>query len=185
MKKLYFAYGSNLFLDKLELRAGKVGILGPHTMYGWKLAFNAGRGNMCYANIIPTGNYEDYVDGMVYELTDHQLRMLDGFEGAPECYTRLIHRYGTGELHVYAVINPHYQHKTDIGKEIFPSKSYIQTMMAGAKNWNLKRLVTRLELMEPICPESGFLSYSEIGNIGYKERFNAFLRPKKRRLKKK
>ncbi len=180
MKKLYFAYGSNLFLDKLELRAGKVRILGPYSIYGWKLAFNAGVGQNCFANIIPTGKYTDVVEGMVYELTDDQLGMLDDFEGAPQCYTRMIQRFGSEELHVYAAINPNYQHKVDAGKAIFPSKSYIQTMLEGAKRWNLKRLVALLEAMEPLCPEKGFLSFAEIGNVEYKERLKRTLRRKKK-----
>lgn len=109
MKKLYFAYGSNMNQTRIEQRIGEVVRLGKHVIFGYKLAFNCGYEDKRFCNIIATGNNDDFVEGVVYELSTAQLRALDRFEGAPRWYTRFSHKYNKKDLYVYMCINPLYK----------------------------------------------------------------------------
>lgn len=102
----YFAYGSNISRQRLENRVGKVTVLGKAKLYGYKLIFNAGEGK---ANVIKTGNSKgknaDYVEGVIYELTRIQLKILDFYEGSPVYYNRVVDRIGIHNVHLYIALN--------------------------------------------------------------------------------
>lgn len=86
MKKvLYFAYGSNMFSGRIEFRITNPIKAGTHKLYGWKLKFNAESDYGCqsYANIVK-GTKTDFVEGVLYDLTHAQYRILDQFEGLYE-----------------------------------------------------------------------------------------------------
>jgi gamma-glutamylcyclotransferase (GGCT)/AIG2-like uncharacterized protein YtfP len=106
--KLYFAYGSNMNQQRLEERVGPVVNLGVTTLSGFVLMFNAGYDDNRFANIKMTGLSKDVVQGVLYELTPKQLRMLDKFEGAPYYYQRMVWKTKGREMHVYICINPLY-----------------------------------------------------------------------------
>lgn len=135
VKKLYFAYGSNLDINRLERRIGKVVTMGKHRIYSWRLVFNAGHGNSAFANIQMTGNPSDFVEGVVYEVTLRQLKKLDNFEGAPDLYTRVIHYYGKKDLHMYVALNPAYTQQEN--NRITPSKEYLDFMLKGSAAFKL------------------------------------------------
>lgn len=82
MKKiLYFAYGSNMFLPRIQFRLPNVKKVGTHKLYGWKLMFNvesfAGGSN--YLNIVPA-TPEEFVEGVLYDVDEHGYKTLDGYE---------------------------------------------------------------------------------------------------------
>lgn len=137
MKKYYFAYGSNLDINRLQSRIGKVVNLGRSFLRGWTLVFNAGANMQCYANIIFTGNHLDVVEGVVYQLSARQIKILDGYEGAPGLYTRMIERYKGKDLQVYVSINPQYTQQQV--KNILPSLEYLGYMMRGCEANGLVR----------------------------------------------
>lgn len=147
MKKYYFAYGSNLDINRLQSRVGNVVSMGRHVLYGWKLVFNAGFDNQCFANIIFTGKNMDIVEGIVYQMTTRQIKKLDSFEGAPHLYTRIVHNFKNKDLQVYVSINPSYTQQEV--KKIPPGKEYLQFMLNGA---HTNGLITTHKIVSDLLP---------------------------------
>jgi cation transport regulator ChaC len=83
----YFAYASNMFRAQVEQRAGapaeeKIARLDNYALNFDKIA----RGSTGQANLVPSDGQA--VWGVLYRLTDQQLRALDRYEGVPEHYRR-------------------------------------------------------------------------------------------------
>ena len=82
---LYISYGSNMNIDQMAFRCPNATIYGNGKLIGWKLVFNI------HADIIETGNEEDSVPVVVWNLDDeHDLASLDMYEGFPKYYTKII-----------------------------------------------------------------------------------------------
>ncbi|HHT9106877.1 MAG TPA: gamma-glutamylcyclotransferase family protein [Candidatus Wujingus californicus] len=73
--KLYFAYGSNLWLKQMKERCPDYRVIGKGILKGYRLIVSS-RG---YANIIKSES--DEVHGTVYEISDSDERSLDIKEG--------------------------------------------------------------------------------------------------------
>jgi gamma-glutamylcyclotransferase len=100
IKTMYFAYGSNLWLNQMARRCPQSAFTGVGSLADWyacillkgfdlsmkprKWIINT-RG---YANIIPSKG--DVVHGLVYELTAKDEGKLDGYEGVPDSYIKEI-----------------------------------------------------------------------------------------------
>lgn len=108
---LYFAYGSNMSKARMMSRVGNVELVSTdYTLPGYKLVFNAGAQAFgTFANLVKTGDYADFVEGVIYSLTKNQMRDLDGFEGAPITYNRVIERYKGRNMIVYISLNEGYR----------------------------------------------------------------------------
>lgn len=132
MKKLYFAYGSNMSQSRLEERVGKVTKVGTRTINGWKLTFNAGN-ERAFVNMEVSININDFVEGVVYELTPRQLRRLDTFEGAPYLYQRVVFTEGLKDLFAYVSLNPRYRTK------MRPDREYLQHIIKGCQENKLNK----------------------------------------------
>lgn len=85
----YFAYGSNMSKTRMQQRLVQYKSRRPATLKGYDLQFNkinrqvAGAG---FANIVPQEN--SMVEGVIYEIDEAGLKILDGFEGYPKRYDR-------------------------------------------------------------------------------------------------
>ncbi len=95
----YFAYGSNMSQAQINARlGGHISQPKPARLSGFKLVFNKysksrtneydrtkgydlGTTRVGAANIVATGNPDDIVEGVVYSLSDTQLKKLDKLEG--------------------------------------------------------------------------------------------------------
>ncbi|KAF5331168.1 hypothetical protein D9619_005355 [Psilocybe cf. subviscida] len=80
-KRIYFGYGSNLWLDQMKRRCPRSKYIGVGVLQDWKWIINV-RG---YANIIPS--IGDIVYGLMYELTEQDEHDLDTYEGS--AYSKL------------------------------------------------------------------------------------------------
>lgn len=80
----YFAYGSNLWHTQMRQRCPQSTLIGTGLLpsYRW---FIYSRG---YANIRPSIPDDCY--GIVYSITDTDMVLLDGYEGAPYVYERVV-----------------------------------------------------------------------------------------------
>ncbi|KAG6860592.1 hypothetical protein C0995_009482 [Termitomyces sp. Mi166 len=79
---LYFAYGSNLWLDQMSRRCPESTYVGTAILSQWKwIICSAG-----YANVITST--DDIVYGMIYTLTPDDEVKLDGYEGVPQNYLK-------------------------------------------------------------------------------------------------
>lgn len=77
---LYFAYGSNMRTARLRARVGPVRAVGPARLPGHALRTDKpGRDGTAKANLRPSPGA--VVHGVVFELGEGALEILDGFEG--------------------------------------------------------------------------------------------------------
>lgn len=150
-KRLYFAYGSNMSQHRLEKRVGKVKRINVWGIKGYSLVFNAGYEYVdedypggIFANLIKTGLDEHVVYGVVYELSDKQLRLLDGFEGAPLYYNRVIERYQMQPIIIYVSINQNYR---VLGE---PSVDYLKYIVEGYVENKMNGSLQKLKWMYPL-----------------------------------
>jgi cation transport regulator ChaC len=83
-KVWYFAYGSNLNVDQLKSRIGQWQLSKRALVRNYRLVFNvySKRRNGYSANLQASDNFEDTVPGVVYRITQMQLRELEKIEGA-------------------------------------------------------------------------------------------------------
>lgn len=127
-KVLYFAYGSNMHQPRLEARVGKVKLLGKHDLLGFKLTFDAGYG-VSFANVGAAP--EDFCQGLVYEMTYGQLRVLDKYEGL---YERLQVMRGKRKLHYY-ICERMRRHNAPVEMTM----EYYSVLMLGCTEHKLKK----------------------------------------------
>lgn len=81
----YISYGSNMNVDQMAWRCPNTKIYGNGKLKGWKLVFNY------HADIIETGNKDDFVPVVVWKLDDKQDQYnLDRYEGYPSYYTKIL-----------------------------------------------------------------------------------------------
>ncbi|ESQ16598.1 MAG TPA: gamma-glutamylcyclotransferase [Chromatiaceae bacterium] len=77
----YLAFGSNLLSLRLQARTGNVRLIGPVDLHGWRLTFHKrGSDGSGKGDIVP-GTRVDRVFGVLYELDERQLAVLDEIEG--------------------------------------------------------------------------------------------------------
>ena len=85
---VYFAYGSNMNINRLKERVGDVELVGVARLRDHELKFNklSVSGWGC-ANVEPAEGKE--VWGLLYKVKEEQLKELDRYEGAPLHYRRV------------------------------------------------------------------------------------------------
>jgi gamma-glutamylcyclotransferase len=106
-----FAYGSNLCIERLHARTPSARVLDVGTVGGHGLRWHKrSRDGSGKCNIVETGNDEDLVWGVVYELTPDDKIVLDMFEGLGEDYFEKVvsvkTRAGTEVEAIAYVANP-------------------------------------------------------------------------------
>jgi len=87
-KAYYFAYGSNMDETQMGKRCSDSQLEGKALLPGYRLVFNReSSGWGCgVADIVLDDQTE--VWGLLYEVTDNDLKQLDYYEGAPKLYVR-------------------------------------------------------------------------------------------------
>lgn len=78
----YVAYGSNMNLEQMKHRCPKSKVICNGVLTGWKLVFNI------HADIIYTGNAEDKVPVVLWDIHKNDWRILDMYEGFPKYYIK-------------------------------------------------------------------------------------------------
>lgn len=85
----YFAYGSNMDQKQMKERCPRSILVGKAVLENYQLAFtiySPERKCGC-ADIVKS--LGDKVYGLLYKLTDNDLKNLDGYEGCPDHYRRI------------------------------------------------------------------------------------------------
>ena len=97
---LYFAYGANTNLDSMADRCPQAVSLGAATLQDWQFRFAR------HADVVRCPG--DWVDGVLWEITDECLSNLDNFEGYPHYYIRetvqVEHNARTVDALVYTMV---------------------------------------------------------------------------------
>jgi gamma-glutamylcyclotransferase (GGCT)/AIG2-like uncharacterized protein YtfP len=135
MKKvLYFAYGSNIDIQRLRDRVGRFGnviALGPHRLNGFRLVFNCGG----FANIEPHAGSS--VEGILYDLNDEQLHELDWYEGF---YYRQHFDLPNGRLGLAYVGKP----EVVRGRQVLSNINYVNLILDACKAVGFKDTYNRV-----------------------------------------
>jgi gamma-glutamylcyclotransferase (GGCT)/AIG2-like uncharacterized protein YtfP len=84
-----FAYGSNLDEAQMQARCPSARVLGRAQLVGHALVFGGHSGRQGGAVASVVRNDGQAVDGLLYTLSENDLRALDCFEGAPWVYERV------------------------------------------------------------------------------------------------
>ena len=79
----YFAYGSNMLQRRLWRRIPEAKFISsPCHLSGYKLSFHKiGQDKSGKCNIFETGNANDYVEGVLFDLPQPSFPILDRYEG--------------------------------------------------------------------------------------------------------
>lgn len=81
--KLYFAYGMNTNQEQMSLRCPGAVALGAAVLDNYRLEFKS------FATIVPTFDSEDFVEGVLWTITESDEQALDILEGYPEFYQKI------------------------------------------------------------------------------------------------
>ncbi|GBC95531.1 hypothetical protein HRbin16_01321 [bacterium HR16] len=147
----YFAYGSNMNTKQLSCRIGRqkvtsrVGYAPDHELVFNKLS----RDGTGYANIQP--KRDGIVYGVLYQLTEEELKKLDESEGVPKHYRRekievVLIEGGKVEADTYIAVR--------IQDGLRPRADYLKRIIEGAKEHGLPGdYIQKLERVDyvPCC----------------------------------
>jgi gamma-glutamylcyclotransferase (GGCT)/AIG2-like uncharacterized protein YtfP len=79
---LYFAYGSNMHVARLRARVPSGRPLAPASLAGYRLTFRKrGRDGSGKCTVLRTGDAQDSVHGMIFEIAPGDIPALDAAEG--------------------------------------------------------------------------------------------------------
>ena len=131
-KRLYFAYGSNLHLERMLQRCPDAEPLTQGILRGYELTFKGNSRGWGVADIVPASP-SSVVFGAIYKVSARDIESLDLYEGYPRLYTRktvtVETREGKRKCFVY-VMQPGY-------KYALPNMHYFRTIWVGYQNWAL------------------------------------------------
>jgi gamma-glutamylcyclotransferase len=125
----YFAYGSNINLRQMKERCPSSVFHSKATLKDYKLVFpfeSSARWGGGVSGIKKENG--DEVEGVVYEMTDADIKTLDGWETGYDREKIKVTTEDGRALDVWVYIP-----KTDFKREYKPSKKYIETILEGAK----------------------------------------------------
>ncbi len=87
----YFAFGSNMDKQQMEKRTQESSKRQKGLMTDWELVFNKinnKQKSTGFANIVPESG--SIVEGIIYEVSEDAIRILDDYEGVPKAYHKKI-----------------------------------------------------------------------------------------------
>jgi gamma-glutamylcyclotransferase (GGCT)/AIG2-like uncharacterized protein YtfP len=125
--KLYFAYGSNMNKEQMAWRCPDVKPVGKVNLPGWRLVFRR------VADIEPASE-NDFVPGVVYDITPKCESALDSYEGYPSLYRKehfVVNRTGYWEAEDVMF------YKMNSDGIAMPSHYYFESIEAGYKAWGI------------------------------------------------
>lgn len=138
-KTYYFAYGSNLSLNRIDSRVGSffnpVRPGTPHILRDYRLVFNCG--SMCYANIEEAPGEE--VHGLLYDLNASQMASLDRYEAF---YHRYYFDLPDGSLAIVYIHIP--SGEISPFDRTKPMLDYLNVILRGAKENGMDVLYNQL-----------------------------------------
>lgn len=124
----YFAYGSNLSPGGMASRAPQARQVGRATLPDWRLTFRG------VADIEPKKGQR--VEGVIWKITQADLRALDRYEGYPSVYDRRRMRFEAGDSTVPALVYVMAKPRRDL---MLPSTYYQRILEDGFEAAGLDR----------------------------------------------
>lgn len=127
----YFAYGSNLCTGRLQYRIGKFQTYRVHKLNGYRLVFNCSG----FANIEKAKEF-DFVEGILYKITNDQLNTLDIIEGFYKKEFFDIENNGIAVVYIGL--------KEKINNFMKPNLSYLNIILDGLIEHGLKETFNKV-----------------------------------------
>ncbi len=133
----YFAYGSNMSEKRLKARLKKIKKIGIGILYEHKLLFHkTGKDKSGKCDAFYTGNKDDFIYGVLYEIDDSDKKVLDDIEGLGSGYNdkKVLIKMLKGE-----VAEAFTYYAISIQKGLKPFKWYKNHVLVGALENNLPK----------------------------------------------
>ena len=125
-KLLYFAYGSNLYPNRLYKRVTSATFISNASLKGWKLYFHKkSNDESAKCNIVKTDSLEDIVYGVIYRFNSNEKVKLDRAEGGYNPEKMPIDKFN--DVLVYLA------KEEKIDDNLLPYTWYKDIVIAGAK----------------------------------------------------
>jgi cation transport regulator ChaC len=132
----YFAYGSNMDVDRKQDRTGRIREARRARLRRYRLAFNKrAQGGGVYANIVHSDS--DDVSGVVYRCDPHAMEALDSYEGVDAGH------YQRAPVSILLDNGSSVEAETYVAGERFlcpegsPPRDYLERMLRGARHHGL------------------------------------------------
>lgn len=133
---LNFAYGSNMLLERLHARVPQARLVSNGQLTGWRFALNIrSEDGSAKATAIHTGQPQDVLHGVIYELDEAGKRILDRYEDVGGSY-RIEHataETNASQREVYLYIG----NESRIAEGLEPYDWYLGFILAGARQRGL------------------------------------------------
>ena len=134
-EKLYFAFGSNLHLAQMAKRCPQSRFIGTAELHKYRFQINE-RG---FANVLPSSKRGDYVEGLVYLLSQSDEASLDRSEGVPWAY-----RKGSLEVEVFTASIDHVGRAVpELAQHLLDSEQYPAQPQNSSQSTNLHGQLTK------------------------------------------
>ena len=157
-RRIYFAYGSNLWKAQMRQRCPGSSVLYPHVLEGFKLEFQR------HANIVEAPGHS--VPGAMFLITPQDEKMLDRYEGvASGSYVKRTFKFLTPKGNMRDVL--YYQKKP--GQPVPPTQDYLNKIVQGYRDFKLdfnplndavheaneanRQLIERMGSSKPLSPK--------------------------------
>lgn len=142
----YFAYGSNMDSERMTRRGIEVKNSYHVILHGWRLVFNKASASkkQAFANIEPGSGV---VEGIVYEITEKDIELLDSFEGYLTHYIRITLEVPVDNELKRVVV--YIAREEMITTNLLPSKKYLDFLLAARRRLS-PEYVARL-INQPTC----------------------------------
>ncbi|MEC9483704.1 MAG: gamma-glutamylcyclotransferase family protein [Halomonas sp.] len=126
----YFAYGSNMNVERVAARIGETRRALPGTLHEHRLTFDKASRipGIAHANVQPQPG--DRVEGVLFELVaPAQIELMDPFEGVPHDYFRQWRTIHTPEGEIEAWVYIAVPERTR--PALKPAREYLEHLLAG------------------------------------------------------
>ena len=127
---LYFSYGSNMSIKRIQQRIPLATLVSIATLPGHRLLFHKiGQDSSAKCDACETGQTADSVIGVVFEISESDKKCLDRFEGLGHGYDdKTVHLIGTDGLRLQATT----YYATKINASLKPFHWYKNHVVRGA-----------------------------------------------------
>ncbi|MFO8109383.1 MAG: gamma-glutamylcyclotransferase family protein [Thermoplasmata archaeon] len=127
----YFAYGSNMDPERMKVRRVVFSKREHAVLEGWEIKFNKTSSvdsKEAYANIIPVEG--GVTEGVLYEINEIGLEILDRYEGHPVHYRRKNIKVLTDDKEEVKAVT-YVAEPREVGEGLKPSKEYLEHLLNG------------------------------------------------------
>lgn len=136
---LYFAYGSNMLLQRLKSRCGSVRFHCIASVPGYEIAFiKKSKDRSGKATLLPTTAEAARIYGVVFQIDENEIKALDAFEGRGSGYERIDDFRVETEIGAeFLIVSTYIAASEHLDSLLQPYDWYLDLIVAGAEQAEL------------------------------------------------